>query len=55
MIAPLDVHTGAEKGLSMSRVNCSGSAGQQHEEMGFFIGWGIVLDQLVEYAKTLMP
>lgn len=33
----------------------SAQARQQHEEMGFFIGWGIVLDQLVEYAKTLMP
>ena len=28
-------------------------ARQQHEEMGFYVGWGIVVDQLTEYAKTL--
>lgn len=26
---------------------------QKHEDMGFFEGWGTVVDQLVEYAKTL--
>lgn len=26
---------------------------QKHEEMGFFEGWGTVLDQLVDYAKRL--
>ncbi|MDR2061557.1 MAG: polyketide cyclase, partial [Acinetobacter sp.] len=26
---------------------------QQHEDMGFFEGWGTVIDQLVEYAKGL--
>lgn len=26
---------------------------KQHEEMGFFEGWGIVVDQLVDHAKTL--
>ena len=26
---------------------------QQHEEMGFYDGWGQVLEQLVEYAKTI--
>ena len=25
----------------------------QHEEMGFYEGWGKTLDQLVEYSKTL--
>jgi len=25
-----------------------------HEEMGFYRGWGTVVDQLVEYAKGLM-
>lgn len=25
----------------------------RHEEMGFFDGWGRVLDQLVEHAKTM--
>jgi uncharacterized protein YndB with AHSA1/START domain len=25
---------------------------KQHEEMGFFEGWGTVLNQLVEYAKA---
>lgn len=28
-------------------------ARQQHEEMGFYVGWGIVVDQLTDYAKTL--
>lgn len=28
-------------------------ARQQHEDMGFFIGWNIVIDQLEHYAKTL--
>ena len=28
-------------------------ARQQHEEMGFFDGWGTVVDQLVDYARTL--
>lgn len=31
----------------------SAEARQQHEEMGFYVGWGIVVDQLTEYAKTL--
>lgn len=31
----------------------SNESRQQHEEMGFFDGWGTVVDQLVEYAKTL--
>jgi uncharacterized protein YndB with AHSA1/START domain len=26
---------------------------KQHEEMGFYEGWGICLDQLVEYVKTI--
>lgn len=26
---------------------------KKHEEMGFYEGWGTVLDQLVEYVKTL--
>lgn len=26
---------------------------KKHEEMGFHQGWGTVLDQLVEYAKTM--
>jgi uncharacterized protein YndB with AHSA1/START domain len=26
---------------------------QQHEDMGFYGGWGTVVDQLVAYAKTL--
>lgn len=25
----------------------------QHEKMGFYQGWGIVVDQLVEYAQSL--
>ena len=31
----------------------SAEACDQHKEMGFFDGWGTVVDQLVEYAKTL--
>ncbi|MDD7970821.1 SRPBCC family protein [Roseinatronobacter alkalisoli] len=27
---------------------------QSHEDMGFFGGWGTVLDQLEAYAKTMM-
>lgn len=26
---------------------------EQHEQMGFHEGWGIVLDQLVEYVRGL--
>ena len=26
---------------------------KQHEEMGFFDGWGTVLDQMVAYVKTI--
>ena len=26
---------------------------KKHEDMGFFGGWGTVLDQLVEYSKTM--
>jgi uncharacterized protein YndB with AHSA1/START domain len=26
---------------------------KMHEDMGFYVGWGIVVDQLVEYAQTL--
>lgn len=26
----------------------------RHEEMGFHVGWGIALDQLVAHAKTLL-
>ena len=31
----------------------SREARQQHEDMGFFEGWGVVVDQLVAYARTL--
>lgn len=27
---------------------------KQHEEMGFYDGWGTVLTQMVEYVKTLV-
>lgn len=27
---------------------------KQHEQMGFYDGWGTVVDQLVEYAQTLL-
>ncbi len=29
-------------------------AAKQHEQMGFYGGWGTVADQMVDYAKTLM-
>ena len=29
------------------------AARQQHEDMGFYQGWGIVVDQMVEVARTL--
>jgi uncharacterized protein YndB with AHSA1/START domain len=28
---------------------------KRHEEMGFHEGWGQVLDQLIEYTKTMRP
>ncbi len=28
---------------------------EQHEQMGFHEGWGVVLDQLVGYVKSLQP
>ncbi len=28
---------------------------QAHEDMGFHTGWGIVADQLQDYARSLMP
>jgi uncharacterized protein YndB with AHSA1/START domain len=28
---------------------------KRHEDMGFFDGWGTVLDQMVEYVKTMKP
>ncbi len=31
----------------------SSEARQSHEDMGFFDGWGTVVDQLAAYAKTL--
>ncbi|WP_342076429.1 SRPBCC family protein [Yoonia sp. SS1-5] len=31
----------------------SAEARQSHEDMGFFAGWGVVADQLAEYAKSL--
>lgn len=34
-------------------VHASEEQRQQHEEMGFYDGWGTALDQLVEYAKSM--
>lgn len=31
----------------------SSEARQSHEDMGFFVGWGMAADQLAAYAKTL--
>jgi uncharacterized protein YndB with AHSA1/START domain len=27
---------------------------ERHQEMGFYDGWGTVLDQLIEYSKTML-
>jgi uncharacterized protein YndB with AHSA1/START domain len=31
----------------------SAETAQRHKEMGFYEGWGIVVDQLEDYAKGL--
>lgn len=47
-----DVSDGVTRYTAIAR-HWSPEARQSHEDMGFFTGWGIVLDQLVEYAKNL--
>lgn len=32
----------------------SAETAKQHEQMGFYDGWGTVADQLIEYAQSLM-
>jgi uncharacterized protein YndB with AHSA1/START domain len=34
-------------------IHCDEERRKNHEEMGFHEGWGTVLDQLVEYAKSM--
>jgi uncharacterized protein YndB with AHSA1/START domain len=34
-------------------LHCDEATRQKHVEMGFYEGWGTVLDQLVEYVKSL--
>ena len=47
-----DVGPGSTRYTAIAR-HRSPEARQSHEEMGFFTGWGIVVDQLEEYASTL--
>ncbi|RPE31335.1 uncharacterized protein YndB with AHSA1/START domain [Acinetobacter sp. BIGb0102] len=47
-----DVGNGATKYTAIARHRTQETR-QQHEDMGFFEGWGTVVDQLVEYANSL--
>lgn len=47
-----DAGEGKTKYTALARHRSAGDR-QRHEEMGFHEGWGIVLDQLVEYARGL--
>lgn len=47
-----DAATGGTRYTATAR-HRSAEARKQHEEMGFFDGWGTVADQLDAYAKTL--
>ena len=47
-----DAEAGATRYTAIAR-HRSPEARQSHEEMGFFEGWGTVVDQLAAYARTL--
>lgn len=47
-----DVGDGATRYTAIARHRTE-AARQSHEDMGFFSGWGTVVDQLAEYAATL--
>lgn len=47
-----DVGEGQTRYTAIAR-HATAEIRQQHEQMGFQEGWGIVLDQLVAYAKGL--
>jgi uncharacterized protein YndB with AHSA1/START domain len=47
-----DVADGATRYTAIAR-HRSPEARQRHENMGFFSGWGTVVDQLEEYARSI--
>ncbi|SMG32247.1 SRPBCC family protein [Cedecea sp. NFIX57] len=47
-----DVDNGKTRYTAIAR-HRTPEARQAHEDMGFFTGWNIVVDQLVEYARGL--
>ena len=47
-----DLGNGSTKYTAIAR-HRTPTARQQHEDMGFFSGWGTVVDQLEAYAKSL--
>jgi uncharacterized protein YndB with AHSA1/START domain len=47
-----DVGEGKTRYTAIAR-HATAEKRQQHEQMGFHEGWGIVLDQLVEYVKGM--
>lgn len=52
MLLLADAENGATRYTAIAR-HRSEEARKAHEEMGFFEGWGIVIDQLADYAATL--
>ena len=52
MLLLADAENGATRYTAIAR-HRSEEARKTHEEMGFFEGWGIVIDQLADYAATL--
>lgn len=48
-----DAGDGATRYTAIAR-HRSSEARQSHEDMGFFDGWGTVVDQLEEYARGLL-
>ena len=47
-----DVELGKTKYTAIAR-HATAEARHQHEQMGFYQAWGIVIDQLEAYAKTI--
>lgn len=52
MILLEDAGAGRTKYTAIAR-HRNAETRQQHEDMGFYTGWNIAIDQLVAYAKTL--
>ncbi len=52
MLLLADAENGATRYTAIAR-HRSEEARKTHEAMGFFDGWGIVIDQLADYAATL--